>query len=432
MDFCHENRKQVTRISFIMPTYNRAPLIGDSLRAICAQMTEDDEILVVDDGSTDGTGQVIEALDLPVRYVAQENKGKSAALNRALAMTDGHYIWICDDDDLLCADAVRTLFQEAETTKVEMVFGKYTRFRLQDGEKVDLGVGYWPDLSSGSLARHILEDAFAMHNATLTRRSAYDRIGCFNEDYLRSQDYEMYVRMAVQATMSYVDSVIFEQRKHDSARGPGKIRHSAGNSEDIWKQFDRKIFENLWSAVPLDFYKSMMDGERDDLVLRAAHLQRAAIMARHDLWHYALEDIEAAAWISPDVPLQALEEDICRRAVSGKHGFAGILDSQIVHRLDLLNRRTNKLGKSIVINLALGMLWRYRQSDHQPKADASRFMRSVLGVSDYANIVLQKIACGRKWVAPTNGIIDLQEITDLPPWDAVMKLYGSEDIELPH
>ncbi|WP_176556341.1 glycosyltransferase family 2 protein [Rubellimicrobium rubrum] len=420
----------MTRISFIMPTYNRASLIEESLRSICAQMTDDDEVLVVDDGSTDGTGEVVNALDLPVRYVAQENKGKSAALNRGLAMTDGQYIWICDDDDLLCIGAVRTLIQQAETTRADVVFGKYTRFRLQDGEKVDLGTGYWPDLSSGSLARHILEDAFAMHNATLTRRSAYERIGGFNEEYLRSQDYEMYVRMAIQATLSYVDSVIFEQRKHDSARGPGTIRHSAGSSEDVWKQFDTKIFENLWSAVPLDFYEGMVEGARDDLVLRAARLQRAAIMARHGLWHHALEDIEAAARISPDVPLQALEQDICRRAVSGKHGFAGILDGQIVGRLDLLNRGSNKIGKSIVINLALGMLWRYRQSDRQPKADASQFMRSVLGVSDYAGILGRKLAISSRLVNSSDDATALTEVADLSPWGQVRSLPSNREANL--
>ena len=86
----------MTRISFLVPTFNRAAFLGEALGAICTQLGDDDELLVIDDGSTDATRDVVAAAGNRVRYLRQENAGKSAALNRGLAETSGEFVWICD------------------------------------------------------------------------------------------------------------------------------------------------------------------------------------------------------------------------------------------------------------------------------------------------------------------------------------------------
>ncbi|MEL7517411.1 MAG: glycosyltransferase family 2 protein, partial [Pseudomonadota bacterium] len=205
----------MTRISFIMPTFNRADYIAQSLDAVLAQMSPDDELVVVDDGSFDGTEEAVKPYLGRLRYLRQDNAGKSVALNRAMEVTGGEYVWICDDDDLLRPGVVARMVSEIESAGVDMVFGRYTRFRIEDGARVEMGAGYWPDLGRGSVARHILEDAFVMHNASLVRRAAYDRLGPFDPRMLRSQDYEMFVRLALRATIRFVDTVVFDQRKHE-------------------------------------------------------------------------------------------------------------------------------------------------------------------------------------------------------------------------
>src|SRR4051812_39041855 len=236
-----------------MSTFNRANLIGESIRSITSQMGPDDEILIVDDGSTDETHEQVRAIHPPVRYLRQENLGKSAALNRALRESESTYVWICDDDDLLRPKVVPLLVDAIERTGADVVFGRYIRFRQQEGEKMYLGTGYWPDLSSGSLPRHILEDAFVMHNATLVRRSAYDRVGRFDEGMLRSQDYDMFVRLATTVTLAYVDAIIFDQRKHEGLRGPASVLHREGQVEKVWVEYDRRIFERVWKNLPIEF-----------------------------------------------------------------------------------------------------------------------------------------------------------------------------------
>lgn len=96
--------------------------------------------------------------------------GKSVALNCALACTTGNFVWICDDDDLLLPDAVEAMIGALEGSDCDFAFGRYYRFRVNaagEHQRIPL---CWPDLGSGSIARHLLEDLFIMQNATLVRR----------------------------------------------------------------------------------------------------------------------------------------------------------------------------------------------------------------------------------------------------------------------
>jgi len=350
------------RISFIMPSFNRAQFIAQSIESIFAQMSDQDELVVVDDGSTDNTQSVIQSYLARLRYVRQDNAGKSVALNRGLAMTSGRYVWICDDDDLLLPGCVNLMVSAMESSQAGMVFGRYSRFHLENGEQVNMGTGYWPDLSSGSPHRHILEDAFVMHNAALVRRESYAKLGPFDPIMLRSQDYEMFTRLALSCALVYVDSMVFLQRKHPGARGPAAIVHGAGRSHEIWEEFDRRIFHRMRDLVPLEFFVSMFDGPDAALASRAGLLQRACILARHGLWQDALGDCTVAAGLAQNQPLHPLEAAICRRMTAGKHGFAGLIETEsttAVRRLASMSQT----GRAIVGQIARGLLWRVNGED---------------------------------------------------------------------
>ena len=380
----------MTRISFIMPTFNRAHFIEESIAAITSQMGSEDELIVVDDGSSDGTGDLLQNSVHEFQYIYQENSGKSVALNRAMAGASGAYIWICDDDDLLYPGAVATLVDCIESNGADFVFGRYTRFRERDGQREEFGTGYWPDLSSGSLTRHILEDSFVMHNASLVRHSAYDRVGGFDEKMLRSLDYDMFVRLAMRCSCAYADAIIFGQRKHEGARGPAKVLHAAGKSDHVWKEFDRRIFERLRDDTDLDYFAGMFKANDPELIRRAAFLQRAAIMARHDLWAYALDDLEAAAAVSAKA-LSDIERDICVRVVTGKHGFAGALDPDIRSRLRTLSLG---MGREIAQTVLSGLLWRFRAPEWAAMKDAAKLIFAVGGPSAFVSLLTDRVRNG--------------------------------------
>ncbi len=347
------------RISFLIPTFNRAAFLGEALTSICGQASDVDEILVLDDGSIDGTEAAVRAFGKGVRYYRQDNAGKARALNRGLAMTSGEYVWICDDDDVLRPNAVTTLLSAIRGSGAGFVFGRYSRFEERPGRgRVDLGTGYWPDLSSGSLTRHILDDAFVMHNASLVQRRVYAAMGPFSEAMPRSVDYEMFVRLACSQTAAHVDDLIFDQRKHSGARGPRTMLHADVDAETVWQRYDQLIFENLYHHAPLDFFTGFFEGRAGP---RQGLLLRASIMARHNCWPEALSDLSTAA-ASGDTPLTPVEQCVCRRALSGKHMFARLLaDPELLARFRALS--VTRPGRRIREQLMLGARWRIRHAD---------------------------------------------------------------------
>ena len=373
----------VTRISFLMPTFNRAHLIAESIDAVLAQMSADDELLVVDDGSTDNTPDVVGAYGPPVRYVRQPNSGKSAALNRAMALTDGQFVWICDDDDLLRPNAVNRLVHALATSSAGFVFGKYTRFSDEAGIREELGTGYWPDLQQGSLLRHILEDAFVMQNAALVRRECYDVVGPFSEAMPRSLDYEMFVRLAACFPCDYVDALIFDQRKHDGARGPASMLHAAERSDQIWSEYDSLIFRKLRESMPLSLYENMFIATDPQLLRRAALLQRACVQARHGCWAEALTDLSAAADVAPSLPLDPGEAAICHRVLRGKHGLAKAMAPDVIGGMRALGR-TGIYASALVREIMAGTIWRLRRGTAEERSQAWAILRRVLGLAGAA------------------------------------------------
>tara|TARA_A100001391_G_scaffold188957_2_gene159967 strand:+ start:42305 stop:43525 length:1221 start_codon:yes stop_codon:yes gene_type:complete len=399
----------VTRISFIMPTFNRAHFIAESIRSITSQMGADDELLVVDDGSTDDTPQVLQALGERFDHVRQDNAGKSVALNRALARTSGRYVWICDDDDILYPGAAELLLRRIERSHADLVFGRYTRFREVDGRTEEFGTGYWPDLSQGSLTRHILEDSFVMHNASLVRRSAFEAVGLFDETMLRSLDYEMFVRLATQVRCAFEDAIIFGQRKHEGDRGPNTVLHAADESDAVWKEFDRRIFVQLREREGIALFEAMYRADDPQAVRRAALLQRACIMARHDLWDEALDDFEQAAQASA-APLSATERDICRRSVSGKHGFGGILETGPLARFRALRHGAAGTGVAIARAVLDGLMWRLHAPEAEPRRQALGLLWQVGGASELPKLLWRRALSSRGNAPGTPQVEERREI----------------------
>ncbi len=96
-------------VSIIIPTYNRSALLCEAIQSVLAQTCRDFEVIVVDDGSTDDTRQVVAGFGPPVRYVYQDNRGRSAARNRGLREARGRYLLFLDSDDLLLPSSLEML-----------------------------------------------------------------------------------------------------------------------------------------------------------------------------------------------------------------------------------------------------------------------------------------------------------------------------------
>ena len=97
------------KVSVIVPVYNNEKYVETCIRSICQQTYQNLEILVINDGSTDGSRQILERMaekDKRIRLTHQENAGVSAARNKGIELADGEYLTFVDGDDYVSADYI--------------------------------------------------------------------------------------------------------------------------------------------------------------------------------------------------------------------------------------------------------------------------------------------------------------------------------------
>ena len=99
------------QVSVIVPTFNRAQMLQECVASLLRQTQPPLEIIVVDDGSTDDTAEVVRRMPAPVRYLYKSNAGKPAALNFALPHATGQWIWFFDDDDVALPRSIEARLQ---------------------------------------------------------------------------------------------------------------------------------------------------------------------------------------------------------------------------------------------------------------------------------------------------------------------------------
>ena len=213
-------------VSVIVPAYNRADLIEETLESVRAQTYRPIEIIVVDDGSTDNTAQAVGEFaerakgDLEVRYFRQENQGAPAARNHGLLESRGEFIQFLDSDDLLRPDKlsaqVDALRREPE---VQYVFSAWERFP-KDGP----GTPHWWRKSFNPDRRNLLDlllgadrhQLLPLHTANgLYRRSLCARIGPWDAEQrcLQPRLYNLHV-LLLDVPYRYLPAVHLSVRQH--------------------------------------------------------------------------------------------------------------------------------------------------------------------------------------------------------------------------
>jgi glycosyltransferase involved in cell wall biosynthesis len=186
--------------SVLLPTYNRAGLIADAIDSLLAQTTLPSEIIILDDGSSDATAEVCASYGHKLTYVAlSANGGKSAAINRGLAMAQGDFVWIMDDDDIAPPHALSALLAPliADDT-LGFSYGALQKFRTgKRGERIFERVAAQRSNAPLSLFVNLMEDCFITGQpCVLFRRNILNDLAPFDETVLSSVDYNILLEVA--------------------------------------------------------------------------------------------------------------------------------------------------------------------------------------------------------------------------------------------
>lgn len=199
------------RVSVVIPCWNYAVYLSDAIESVLAQTRAADEIIVVDDGSTDNTAEVVRRYPGTI-YLYQPNRGLAAARNAGLQRSRGEYLVFLDADDRLLPCAINYGAAALnDNPNAIMVAGSY-RLIGADGAPVDES---WNVSHNGDPYCELLRrNCIAMTHSVMFRRNAFEQVGLFNETLPVCEDYDLYLRMARRFPIVFYDDVVAEYRRH--------------------------------------------------------------------------------------------------------------------------------------------------------------------------------------------------------------------------
>ena len=324
-------------VCVIVPTFNRAGYLPECLESLLAQTFPPTQIIVVNDGSTDNTARVIRPYLDRITYVEKENGGKSTALNLVMPDVRSDYIWIFDDDDVALPDAleIHVAALEADPNAGFSYAACYLGVAGPDGRIQRGSIPKLPDPSQDEFFRRLLEGWFLTGQASLfVRTTCYRSVGAFDTNLIRSQDYDMLLRLSRRFKGLRIDKPTFIYRMHDDLRGHSEYRFPGDLTNYEWYKYDRIIFAKLYSDLSLHEYlpQDGRDIGPNGSRTREALLRRMSIMARKGLWHHSEADLRRLIDDGRlDVPLSSLERRICRDAMDNLLAVEEMVAEKPIH-----------------------------------------------------------------------------------------------------
>ncbi len=201
------------KVSIGVSTYNRRDYLRESLKSLLEQTYSDFEIIVVDDGSSDDTGEMV-AREFPqVRYFYKENGGDASAKNLAAVKAKGEYLVFNDSDDLFLPDALENLLQPLESHPEACSYGNYISIDA-DGNRLPTRkkMTTYP---SGRILNEMLRHIIVCCTGFIIRTDEFIRLGGFDTSMRVAHDYKLLLKIAAEHEFIALNKPVFLRRRHD-------------------------------------------------------------------------------------------------------------------------------------------------------------------------------------------------------------------------
>lgn len=196
-------------VSVIIPTYNRGWILKEAVDSVVAQTFSDYELIVVDDGSTDNTAEILEAYKDRIICVRQKNKGVSAARNRGISAASGRLIAFLDSDDLWLP---QKLAHQVDffTENPDALICQTEETWIRKGRRVNPKKRH--QKVSGLIFEKSLDLCLVSPSAVMVRARLFEEIGLFDERLPACEDYDMWLRVGCQYPVHLLDTPLILKR----------------------------------------------------------------------------------------------------------------------------------------------------------------------------------------------------------------------------
>ena len=241
-------------VSVVIITYNRADFLKEAIESVLAQTYQDYELIIVDDGSTDHTRDVVRLFDdNRIRYFHHENRGMTPTRNRGIREATGEYIAFLDSDDVWFPEKLSRQVEVARKTGAGLVHTSRYETDLS-GKKPRLVRPLRPARSSDEF----LKGNTHISLTVLVRRDALIETGLFDEDLKASDDTDMWLRLARNnVEFRYIDEILMDVRKHGAnvSRDPEwKFISRVCVAQKMLEGHDKRIPRAVWRGKLAENY----------------------------------------------------------------------------------------------------------------------------------------------------------------------------------
>ncbi len=237
-------------VSAIITTYNYAPFIAGAIESVLQQTHRPDEIIVVDDGSTDDTAAIVAAYaEVGVRYIYQANQGAGAARNSGLRAGQGEFVAFLDADDRWLPDKLaRQLDHFAQHPTVGLVTGG--EWQVYASGQAPVRLDRAPVGAANIYPRILVENSIGNPSLTLIRRACFEQVGTFDEGLRLGQDWEMWIRLARAFPIGVVDAPLITFTQHNGSLTAGQVAARARSNQLIHRRYIPQV-PGRWTRLGL-------------------------------------------------------------------------------------------------------------------------------------------------------------------------------------
>ncbi len=196
-------------VSVIIPTYNRGWIVKEAIDSVLAQDYENFELIVVDDGSTDNTAQLLQGYGRNLTVISQPNCGVSAARNRGIAAAAGQLVALLDSDDLWLPGKLsrQVAFFEAHP---QALINQTEEIWIRNGVRVNPGRRHRKPC--GMIFERSLALCLVSPSAVMIKKSLLDTVGGFDESLPACEDYDLWLRISCRHPVHLIDTPLIVKR----------------------------------------------------------------------------------------------------------------------------------------------------------------------------------------------------------------------------
>jgi len=198
-------------ISVVIPAYNAGKFIGEAIRSVLRQTCAEYEIIVIDDGSTDNTADIIGKCFPQVRYFHTPNQGVSRARNYGIRKARGEFIAFLDADDLWLPEKLeKQLAAFTADREVMLVFTEHRAFD-ENGFRIS-PFSKKERLMKGDIVKNIFLHTRVTTSTVMVRKEAIQEVGLFEENLKAAEDDNLWMRIALRCKIHLIDEVLVHYR----------------------------------------------------------------------------------------------------------------------------------------------------------------------------------------------------------------------------